>query len=413
MTVIRMNPKRQCVNILYIDHSPAHGGSIESLSRLVNALDKDRFHQIIVLSLPCQNRKLFEGMDVKIVYKRPSLSIILPLVGRMITATKAFSKSLSILISGIVHLFDFLISELPRFIRLYLIGKRYKNQIVHLNNNFDDIAGILSAKLLKIPGVCHHRDFEWQSTITPWYVGMLDYHIAVSGAIKNDLLTIGVNSSKVAIVHDSVDIEEFDPEIIIRNLEKEFYKEPGEKLFGIFGRLMEWKGQMVFLRAAADVFKRVPHSRAFVVGETADGPSEYLEELRALAYDLGITRSVVFTGFRRDIPAMMKLMDVVVHASTRPEPFGMVIIEAMAMKKPVVATFGGGPNDIIQDGVNGFLVSPCDEVKMADAIIRILNDNQLAVKMGECARYRVEEKFVNTRIVKQIETIYEQLISKQ
>jgi glycosyltransferase involved in cell wall biosynthesis len=93
-----------------------------------------------------------------------------------------------------------------------------------------------------------------------------------------------------------------------------------------------------------------------------------------------LERNIVLTGYRRDVSALMQLMDVVVHASITPEPFGMVLIEAMAMNKPIVATKMGGPLDIVEDGQSGILVLPGDAGEMAGAIITLLTDKELAEK---------------------------------
>ncbi|MGI6388553.1 MAG: glycosyltransferase [Desulfomonilia bacterium] len=109
-----------------------------------------------------------------------------------------------------------------------------------------------------------------------------------------------------------------------------------------------------FILAAAKVIEANPNARAFVVGSPSDGGEEYYNEVVELTKSLGIEGHVFFTGYRKDVPALMKLMDVIVHSSITPEPFGMVVIEGMAMGKPVVATRGGGPIDIVSGRRDGF-----------------------------------------------------------
>lgn len=119
---------------------------------------------------------------------------------------------------------------------------------------------------------------------------------------------------------------------------------------------------------------------------------------------------MVFTGFRRDVPMMMKLMDVVVHASIRPEPFGMVVIEAMAMGRPTVATVGGGPSEIIQDGVNGVLVPPQDAQRLALEICRLLVDEGRASQLGTEAVRRAGQ-FRSDNVARSIEKIYDHVLA--
>lgn len=395
--------------ILYIDHSPSHGGSIEALTRLVAALDKDIFYPVIVFAHPVSGR--LDGGAIKIIPRRPSLSAS-RLAGRFVQMTSTLSRILSRLVSLMVYLCDLVINEFPYFIRLFFIARRHKIQLIHLNNNLNgNFAGIILSRLFKIPCISHHRDFEWGSPIIRWYANSVDYHIAISRDIRKNLLSIGVEDSKISTVHDPVSLDKFDPEVDIRTLEKDFFKGREERFFGIFGRVVKWKGHEVFLKAAAEVFKNFPNSRAFIVGDTADGNKEYLEELMRSAEELNILPKIVFTGFRNDVPAMMKLMDVVVHASTRPEPFGLVVIEAMAMKKPVVATMGGGPVEIVEDGKSGFLVPMEDHPKMAEAILGLLRSPQLAEQFGQRGREIVERQFSSKKCALKIQEIYKKFLT--
>ncbi|RFC48161.1 MAG: Glycosyltransferase involved in cell wall bisynthesis/VanZ like family protein [Verrucomicrobia bacterium] len=142
-------------------------------------------------------------------------------------------------------------------------------------------------------------------------------------------------------------------------------------VFGVFGRLTPWKGQMVFLEALA----LVPQARGVVVGAalfTAEDRA-YAEELRRRAESPDLQGRVVLVGFREDVVALMHAVDVVVHCSTQPEPFGRVIAEAQLCGVPVIAARAGGVLDIVEDGNTGKLVNPGDPAALAEAM-RFLND---------------------------------------
>lgn len=406
----RSRPKIAPTQVLYIDHTPTHGGSVESLARVVKALDRRQFQPVIVLAHPMEGKSPFVNTPLDVVPYRLPLSIVFPAVQRVILRTKTRSTLLATLMSGVCFVADVFFSELPRFVRLYRIARRYRVGLVHLNNTSYDLAGILTAKLIGAPCVCHHRDFKVISPILRWQARLIDWHIAISDAIRQDVLRLGVEPERISVVFDSIDPEMHDPDVDIRYLVREFDKQPGEKFFGIFGRVVDWKGQDFFLRAAAIVLESVPRSRAFIVGDDADGTSDYLQSLQTLVQQLGIASKVVFTGFRRDAAMMMKLMDVVVHASTRPEPFGMVVIEAMAMHRPVVATIGGGPSEVIQDGVNGVLVPPRDVGRMAQEIRDLLLDERQAGRLGAQGVLRAAQ-FRSDAAAGAIERIYKGLLS--
>jgi len=192
-------------------------------------------------------------------------------------------------------------------------------------------------------------------------------------------------------------------------LVEEFGLTPGQLTFGIFGRVVEWKGIREFIQAAGEVIEEIPEARGFVVGDISDGEKSFFQAMVQLVADLGLTKKVMFTGYRKDVPALMGLMDVIVHASTRPEPFGMVIIEGMAMKKPVVATKGGGALDIVIDGETGLLVEMGDARALGQAISTLLQQPDLRQTMGLSGRARVERQFTSRRYADQMAIIYQRL----
>ena len=143
----------------------------------------------------------------------------------------------------------------------------------------------------------------------------------------------------------------------------------GVQVVGAFGRITPWKGQNVLLEA----LPYLPDVHALVVGEAKSEERTYAEALRQQSKDLGLEDRVHFVGFRRDIPQLMRLSDVVVHTSVAPEPFGRVVVEGMLASRPVVATRGGGVLEIIDDGDNGVLVPPGDPNALAEVLTRLVD----------------------------------------
>ncbi len=178
------------------------------------------------------------------------------------------------------------------------------------------------------------------------------------------------------------------------------------------GRLQVWKGQEVFLKAASLVSQRVPKARFLVVGSpTFPKEQAYENGLRQLARDLGLDGKVVFTGHRDDIPSLMAASDLLVHTSTEPEPFGIVLVEAMAAGKPVIATRGGGPEEIVADGLTGFLIQPGDPRILAERMATLLSDASLRSRMGQEGRRRVLECFSAERMVDRLELFLEEVVN--
>lgn len=169
---------------------------------------------------------------------------------------------------------------------------------------------------------------------------------------------------------------------------------PGDALLaGIFGRLIQWKGQASLIEAFAQVKNKNAH--LLIVG----GPQlnneqgeDYLAHLKQLVADHGLDGRVHFLGFRDDIPFLMECCDVVCHASIH-EPFGLVLVEAMMAGKPVIASDVSGPQEIVVEGETGFLVKPGDHTQYADRLNLLLNDTRLRSAFGTQGRLRAEQLF--------------------
>jgi len=168
----------------------------------------------------------------------------------------------------------------------------------------------------------------------------------------------------------------------------------GDLLIGVFGRLQRWKGQDVFVEAAGAVARARPRTKFAIVGGSVFGlEPEFLEGLKKRVRDLGLTDRLVFTGFRTDVPRLMAACDIVCHTTRVPEPFGLVIVEAMALGRPVIATAGGGPSEIIATEAHGVLVARDDPAALAGAITALVDDPERRRVLGANARELVRRQF--------------------
>ncbi len=161
-------------------------------------------------------------------------------------------------------------------------------------------------------------------------------------------------------------------------------------LIGMAGRLQRWKGMHLFIAAVAQVRASHPDVHAVIVGGAHETEPQYGAELRAQAHALGLDSAITFAGFQPNVAEWVQAMDVFAHASDR-EPFGIVVVEAMALGKPVVASAAGGPAEIITDGENGLLTPYGDIGSLARAIARYLDDRAFASRMGAAARVRAAD----------------------
>jgi glycosyltransferase involved in cell wall biosynthesis len=180
---------------------------------------------------------------------------------------------------------------------------------------------------------------------------------------------------------------------------------------GIVGRIVEWKGQREFLNAAAVALKSDPHLGAVVIGDVTDAMDEYGSQVRKQAADLGIADRVWFSGFMPDPRRVYALADVLVHSSVLPEPFGLVITEAMALGIPVIAANAGGPVEIITDGVDGFLVDPRDAAAVAGRVSLLFADPVLYQRIGAAGRRTALERFSPEAYVERVAQVYDSALA--
>ncbi|MDZ7961402.1 MAG: glycosyltransferase family 4 protein [Aulosira sp. DedQUE10] len=158
-------------------------------------------------------------------------------------------------------------------------------------------------------------------------------------------------------------------------------------LIGIVGRLQRWKGMHTLVDAMPQILQRYPDANCVVVGGKHDLEADYENFLKTQIADLGLSDRVFMVGLQRNVPEWMQAMDIFIHASDN-EPFGIVIIEAMVLGKPVIAGDAGGPREIITDGVNGLLTPYNDADALAIAILRYLDDQEFTNSIGVAARQR-------------------------
>ena len=181
----------------------------------------------------------------------------------------------------------------------------------------------------------------------------------------------------VSLVYPCYDASAFDPHKLPSPSEAraQLGLPAGRPLLGMVGRLQEWKGMHTLIRAMPDVLRKVSDAQAVIVGGTHDLEPAYGDRLRRLVADLGISSAVKLVGYQSNVPLWMQAMDLCIHASDN-EPFGIVIIEALALGKPVIAGSAGGPTEILEDGETGLLVPFEDHEGLAAAITDLLANNR-------------------------------------
>lgn len=286
--------------------------------------------------------------------------------------------------------------------------------LIYLNTAKALIFGVAANLMPNKPSIFHLHDLLDPAHFSPANIRLLvgsanraTAVIANSQATAEAFLAAGGTTSTHIIPNG------FDPDVFgkapagkVAALRQEL--NPGHgPVVAIFGRLTRWKGQHILLQAAP----LLPAATFWLIGEAlfTDDDRIYADELRTQAESLGAR--VRMLGFREDIPDLMQAADIVAHCSTAPEPFGRVLVEAMLSGKPVVATAAGGPREIVEDGVTGFLTPPGDARALAAALKDLTDSVALRDQMGAAGRERAIRLFSLSLIREKTDALLQSLLS--
>lgn len=281
--------------------------------------------------------------------------------------------------------------------------------VLFLNTQKALVLGALGKPLHRKPVIWYQHDIltrehfgRVQLSVVKWLVRLAVDHVVVnSQASARSLAALtGVAADSAPVIYNGIDAHAFtrvdDSDKV--SLRRQLGLPEHAWLAGLFGRLAPWKGQHV----ALDALARLPDAHLVLVGAPLFGEDAYAQRLREQAVTLGIADRVHFAGFQDDVPAWMKAMDVIVHTSTEPEPFGRVIVEGMAAGRPVIATAAGGVTEIVRHGRNGWLVKPADADGLADAMRTLRSDPELARVLADQARSDAQTEFSVERYLEEM-----------
>ncbi len=293
---------------------------------------------------------------------------------------------------------------------------RRQVSLVHSNTShvFD---GALAARLAGIPHIWHIRE----PFPSPRPVGILIRHLVqglshhvlcVSEAVRRDYFVSGSDGKSVGVLYDGVDLTQFTPEVDGSPVRRELGVSPEAPVVGMAGRIAAWKGHGLFLEMAAQLTAQVPGIHFLVAGDAVTARDRaWKNSLLAQVKQLHLTERVHFIGVRQDMPQVMAALDVLVHPSLIPEPWGMVVLEAMAAGKPVVATGHGGPAEMICHGETGYLVPPHAPDTLAACVRALLSTPEMGRQMGMAGRRRCVAYFGVERTSQLIQDIYDRIIA--
>jgi glycosyltransferase involved in cell wall biosynthesis/thiamine kinase-like enzyme len=299
--------------------------------------------------------------------------------------------------------------------RFYRLLRRYKIDIVHLNNSIvTNHEWILAAKLARVKCVSHQRGIadSGMPVSTYLYSRLVDASISVSQAVKAHMEESGLKFKKDIVVYNALDIQE----VVVRRQRDELLQAYGlggrAPIVGIVGNIREWKGQLVVVKAIEIIKQTHPGVICLIIGGLADNQKDklYNDQLQKYISEHELGENVLMTGYQSDVASHVNALDILIHASIEAEPFGRVILEGMALDKPIVATNIGGPIEIIEEGNNGFLVPPGDCEKLARTILYLLDNPEIMSSVAQAGKNTLLTRFNLSTHVNAIQEIYEEIL---
>jgi len=240
------------------------------------------------------------------------------------------------------------------------------------------------------------------NSFSKWKHRQVDCYIAASEAIRQMLVADGVPADRTVTVHEGIDVDHVIAAEPV-NVHEAFFLPHGAPVVGNVAALVGHKGQRYLIEAARLVVREIPDARFVILGE-----GELREPLEHQVREHRLEKHVLLPGFRTDVLGCIKSFDLFVMSSVT-EGLGTSLLDAMACKRPIVATSAGGIPEIVEDGATGLLVPPRDAASLAKAIVRALRDEPMSRRFGEAGFARVRERFTVERMVSETAAVYERL----
>ncbi|MBX3330283.1 MAG: glycosyltransferase family 4 protein [Nitrospira sp.] len=374
------------IRILYIDNSIAFGGALKSLSLLLRS---SSFREIVEpLVITAQDQNVIDAwlQGVPYVWYRRILDY------RKKERFRSFVQQAIPLpwFSGFLRKCFALLESFETaysFGFILWVAWRHKAEIIHANSGFF-VDSRPAAYVLGVPRVLHCRGFfaHWDCSTRDNLQGAA-LVIGVSDAVSQSVEAQGFHRDKIVTVYDPVEVSSIRGAATMRSsVRKELGIENDQIAVAIVGRVVEWKGQREFVHAILRVMDHNSKVLGVIVGDEADdSEKQYFAGIKQIIAESEHRNRFILTGYRRDVDALYAAIDVFVHFSIEPEPFGMVVAEAMAAGKAVVAADDGGPKEMISHGRDGLLVQTGDVDRLRDAINRLVNDSSLREALGRAA----------------------------
>jgi glycosyltransferase involved in cell wall biosynthesis len=390
---------RPAARILYVEGNVdgTIGGSYLSLLFLVSGLDRTRFDPLVVFARENKLIPRFHERNVRTLVRPPARTVRWRgWWGRLCGKALNFARAV-----------------VWQPLRLAELLRREQVALVHLNNTVRlNHPWMIAAWLARVPCITHERGINDRFSRTDrLLVRRLRAVICISKAVEDNCAARGLAGVNLVTIHNGLDPAEMRVTRDADELRAELGVAPTARLIGLVGNIKRWKGQELVIHAMDQLRDEFPDVVCLLIGAASDDEPPYLERIERLIDRSGLQKRVLITGFRSDVANYVNLLEIQVHASTSPEPFGRVLLEAMALSKPLVASNAGGVPEIVVDGTTGLLFEPGNVDALAGCLRQLLRDPARGRMLGQAGRQRLEADFSVTANVARTQALYTALLA--
>lgn len=379
------------------------GGSYYSLLYLVQGLGRRDYAPIVVFKREHRLMERFQAAaDVLVWPPEPPATFAArqasPLLRALLSPLQKASNVSSRFVGAALARASFL--------------RRRQVDLVHLNNSIlANHEWMLGAMLAGVPCVTHERGINSRYGAFTRFLGRrLAAVICISAAVRDTLQQYAGLVDNLFVIHNGLDPATVAPSRDRETVRRHYGFADHEPVVCMMGNLRKWKGQETVIQALAAVRPHFPDVRLLLVGETSVADADYESRLKRLAAELGLTDHVVFTGYQSNVADLVVASDVVVHASLLPEPFGRVILDAMACHRPVIASRAGAIPEIVVENETGLTFPPGDAAALAVQLRRVLDDREFADRLARQGYARLIEHFHVRQNVDATERLYHRIL---
>jgi glycosyltransferase involved in cell wall biosynthesis len=368
---------------------------------------------------PLWDLHLVMGEDGPLVQKAQSLGVQV-LVAPFPRALARWGDSGSQPVAALWRALQAITGTVFYVLRLRRILTTIKPDIIHTNGFKMHILGLWS-RPHRTPVIWHIRDYVSSRSIMKrllrLHAGRCAMAIGNSQSVARDIQRVCGPRLNAVCIYNAVDLEQYSPngrKADLDTLSGLASAKAGTLRIGLIATLARWKGHAIFVRALAQLPDNLDY-RAYIIGGPiyqTDHSQRTLDEFRALAAQLGIADKVGFTGYVSSPADAIRALDIVVHASTEPEPFGRVIAEAMACGRAVICSAAGGALELVTDGRDALTHEPGNYQALANRIAKLAQDADLRVRLGRAGLATAQRRFELSRLAEEVVPMYRRITGR-